>query len=148
MLLGISWLIPAMPLIGGLVVSVLLLLFNRTVNRLTKPITFFLIVCITISVVISGLLFINHIHGISFASDLDLFVNSFHISFYLDDLIEKVLIIVGVTFLVLMLISYYALDRQKGYVRYMAFMSIISSIALSLILTEGFSKTIFKSLPF
>ena len=35
-----AWLIPASPLFGAFIVGLLLVNFNRTINRLTKPISF------------------------------------------------------------------------------------------------------------
>ena len=69
-LLDLSWIVPAAPLGGAMLIAALLLSFNTTINRLTKPISFILISCVALSTILSGLFLLNHVSGESFQMDL------------------------------------------------------------------------------
>ena len=140
-LLDLSWVVPATPLGGAILIAALLLSFNTTINRLTKPISFVLISCVALSTILSGLMLLNHASGESFQMDLG-------ISFYLDDLVEKTLIVIGSIFLIAMILSYYILDRQKGYVRYMIALSFLCGLIYSSILNSYSFRFILEKLSF
>jgi NAD(P)H-quinone oxidoreductase subunit 5 len=42
----LAWLIPVLPLFGALITGLGLISFNRTVNRLRKPVALLLITCV------------------------------------------------------------------------------------------------------
>ena len=48
-----AWLIPVLPLVGALITGLGLISFNRTINRLKKPVALLLISCIGAAAVIS-----------------------------------------------------------------------------------------------
>ena len=57
----LAWLIPLLPLIGAIFVGLGLISFNRTINRLTKPISFLLITSFIASTIFAGLLLSENI---------------------------------------------------------------------------------------
>ena len=48
-----AWLIPVLPLIGALITGMGLISFNRTINRLRKPVAVLLLSCVGAAAVIS-----------------------------------------------------------------------------------------------
>ena len=140
-LLKISWLIPAFPLFGSVLVGLLLISFNRTINRLTKPISFFLIACVLASTIISFLLLLTHASGEPYDWTIAINGLNFHFFILLDLLVEKILLIAGVLIIAAMTFSYYKLDRRQGYVRYLSILSAFSGIFFFFILNQ-FMKTL------
>tara|TARA_Y100001968_G_scaffold333256_1_gene395036 strand:+ start:927 stop:1397 length:471 start_codon:yes stop_codon:yes gene_type:complete len=146
-LVSLSWLIPAAPLGGAILIAGLLVSFTRTINRLTKPISLFLIACIAFSTLLSLLFFLSHISGQSFQLHFDISTITLNLSFYVNEIVEKALIIFGTLFLLSMIFSFYALDRQKGYVRYMVGMSFLCSLIFCIILTNDSFRFVLEGLP-
>ena len=102
-LLKISWLIPAIPLFSAFLVGTLLISFNRTINRLTKPISFFLITCVALSTIMSFTFFLNKVDIKAFELNFDLASIAFHWTFYLNLFIEKTLSIAGLVIILTMI---------------------------------------------
>ena len=82
-LIDLAWLVPATPMIGSLLVGLLLISFNRTINRLTKPITFLIINCIGVSTGLSFILYLRHLSGKLFDWRIHLGKFEYISSFYL-----------------------------------------------------------------
>ncbi len=133
--LELGYLIPLTPTIGAIFVWILLVSFNRTTNRLTKPISFLLIASVGISTVISFLFF----HQELFGQILDLDLASINLSLHLRLSIDKVAsifsIVFGLIVLTVMFSSYFLLDRKKGYVRYFILLGFISGSVFTFILS-------------
>ena len=49
----VAWLIPVLPLIGALMTGLGLISFNRTINRLRKPVALLLLTCVGAAAVLS-----------------------------------------------------------------------------------------------
>ena len=60
-----AWLIPVLPLVGGLITGLGLISFNRTINRLRKPVAVLLISCIGAAAVLSYAVLADQIAGAS-----------------------------------------------------------------------------------
>ena len=118
-LINSSFLIPLIPLSFSLLIAILLFSFNRTMNRLTKPVSFLLINSILVSTLYSGFLFYRHVSGKFDIQPFSFFNSDFLISFRLDESSEIFLIISGIIALSIMLLSYFKLPRNKGYVMYL-----------------------------
>ena len=58
-----AWLIPVLPLIGALITGLGLISFNRTINRLRKPVALLLISCVGAAAVISYAVLIEQLGG-------------------------------------------------------------------------------------
>ena len=119
MLLDLTWLIPGLPIIASIFIAVLLLSFNKTMNRLTKPVSYFFIVILLSSEVINFILFKNNISGnyLLFGSNFELFLDRAALIFS-----ESI----GLLFFLIMLFSVTKLKRKKGYVRYFIFLGFLT----------------------
>ena len=121
MLLNLTWLIPGLPLLASIFIAVLLLSFSKTMNRLTKPVSYFIIISLTFSEIINFILFKNNISG----NDL-LFGSNFVL------VIDRPALLVsesiGLIFLLIMLFSVAKLERRNGYVRYFISLGLLSSL--------------------
>ena len=119
MLLNLTWLIPGLPIIAAIIVLGLFLSFNKTMNRLTKPVSYFLISSISFSEIINFILLKNDISGkdILFGSDFELVVDRPALLFAE---------LIGLIFLLIMLFSLAKLKRRIGYVRYFVFLGFLS----------------------
>ena len=111
MLLNFAWLIPGIPIIASILITVLLLSFSKTMNRLTKPVSYFLIISLIFSEIIDFVFFKKNISGndLLFGSNIELVVDRPAIIFA-----ESI----GFIFLLIMLFSVTKLQRRNGYVRY------------------------------
>ena len=129
MLLNLTWLIPGIPIIASVFITVLLLSFNTTMNRLTKPVSYFLIISLTLSEIINFILFKNDITG-----------NEQFFSRYFQLVVDKPAILfsesIGLFFLLIMIFSVAKLQRRKGYVRYFILLALFSGF-LSLFSFSG-----------
>ena len=119
MLLNLTWLIPGLPIIASIIVLVLLLSFSKTMNRLTKPVSYFLISSISFSEIFDFILLKNDISGnnILFWNDFELVVDRSSLLFAE---------LIGLIFLLIMLFSFAKLKRRIGYVRYFVFLGFLS----------------------
>ena len=121
MLLDLTWLIPGLPLLASIFIAVLLLSFSKTMNRLTKPVSYFIIISLTFSEIINFILFKNNISGndLLFGSDFVLVID------------RPALLVsesIGLIFLLIMLFSVAKLERRNGYVRYFVSLGLLSSL--------------------
>ena len=119
MVLNLAWLIPGLPVIASIFITVLLLSFSKTMNRLTKPVSYFLIVSVAFSELIDFILFKKNIAGNDpiFGGNLELVVD------------RSALLVaesIGLIFLLIMLFSVVKLKRRSGYVRYFVFLGFLS----------------------
>ena len=135
MLLNLTWLIPGLPIFASIVVALLLLSFGKTMNRLTKPVSYFLISSISFSEIVNFILLKNDISGndILFGSEFKLVVDR-------PALIVSELI--GLIFLLIMLFSVAKLERRMGYVRYFIFLGFLSGF----VYLFSFSGSLFHNL--
>ena len=119
MLLNLTWLIPGIPIISSILISVLLFSFSKTMNRLTKPVSYFIIISLTFSEIINFILFKNNISGNDpiFGSNFGLVVDRSATLFA-----ESI----GLVFLFIMLFSVAKLQRRNGYVRYFISLGFLS----------------------
>ena len=119
MLLNFAWLIPGLPIIASVFIALLLLSFNKTMNRLTKPVSYFLIISLVFSEIINLILFKKNISG-----------NDFILGGSLELVIDKPALLIsesfGLFFLFIMLFSLAKLKRRTGYVRYFIFLGFLS----------------------
>ena len=132
MLLNLTWLIPGLPLIASFFIALLLLSFNKTMNRLTKPVSYFIIISLFFSEIFNFILFKNNIVGndFIFGSNFELVVD--RPALFISESI-------GLIFLLIMLFSVAKLERRGGYVRY--FISL--GILIGLVYLFSFSGSLF-----
>ena len=134
MLLNLTWLIPGIPIIASILITVLLLSFSKTMNRLTKPVSYFLIISLIFSEIIDFVFFKKNISGndLLFGSNIELVVDRPAIIFA-----ESI----GFIFLLIMLFSVTKLQRRNGYVRYF----ILLGFFTGLLYIFSFSGNIFHN---
>ena len=145
-LINSSFLIPLLPLSFSLLIAILVFSFNRTMNRLTKTVSFLLINSILVSTLYSGFLFYRHVSGKFHIQPFLLLNSDFLISFRLDESSEILLIISGIIALFIMLLSYIKLPRNKGYVMYLT--SVCSFFGLLFLYVLSTYSTDFISFSF
>ena len=121
MLLNLTWLIPGLPIIASIFITVLLLSFNKTMNRLTKPVSYFIIISLTFSEIINFILLRKNIVGNDLlpGGEFELVVDRSALLFS-----ESI----GLIFLLIMLFSALKLKRRSGYVRYFIFLGFLSGV--------------------
>ena len=129
--INLSVLLPIFPLGMTIFIFFLLRSFNITINRLTKPVSFLLLLSILISTLLGLYFFLNHISGnIPLASILSIF-KSFNLEIHLNELTEKIIIILGLISSLIIVYSVSKLRRQNGYVFYMVIIGFITSLLIS-----------------
>ena len=122
MILNLTWLIPGLPVIASICITVLLLSFSKTMNRLTKPVSYFLIASLIFSELFNFILFKKNIsgHDLLFGGNYELVVDRSALLFS-----ESI----GLLFLFIMLFSVSKLKRKNGYVRYFISLGLLSALA-------------------
>ena len=122
MLLNLTWLIPGLPIIASVFITLLLLSFSKTMNRLTKPVSYLIIISIVFSEIIDFILIKQNI-----AANYILFGSQFELVFDRPALITGESI--GMIFLIIMLFSVAKLKRRAGYVRYFILLGFLCGLA-------------------
>ena len=121
MLLNLTWLIPGFPIIASFLIAVLLLSFTKTMNRLTKPVSYFIIVSLMLSEIINFIFLKKDILG-----NYPLLGSGFEL------VVDKPALIfaesIGFIFILIMLYSVGKLKRKTGYVRYFISLGILSGL--------------------
>ena len=135
-------LIPLIPLVTALFVFVLLASFNRTLNRLTKPVTTIVALSILISAFISAFDYFKKIEEDLALSKFLKFLEETNLVLHLNLLNEKIIIFFSLLMTLAIGLSFYKLPRKKGYVALMISLGLISSSVMISILLIDFSALI------
>ena len=135
MLLNLTWLIPGLPIIASVFIALLLLSFSKTMNRLTKPVSYFIIISLLLSEIINFILFNKKISGNDslFGGKLELVID------------RPALLVAesaGLILLLIMLFSFSKLKRRTGYVRYFVSLGLFSGF----VYLFSFSGSLFHNL--
>ena len=129
--INLSILLPIFPLGMTICIFILLRSFNRTINRLTKPVSFLLLLSILISTLLCLYFLQNHVSGnILLPSILSIF-KSFNLEIHLNQFTEKIIIVLGLISSSIILYSVAKLPRQNGYVLYLVSIGFITSLLIS-----------------
>ena len=137
-----SILIPLIPLVTSLFVFVLLASFNRTVNRLTKPVTALIAFSLLSSAFISSLYFFKKIEEELVLSKFLKYFDNTNLVMHLNLVNEKIIIFFSLIMTLVIGLSFYKLPRKKGYVSLMIGLGLISSSVMISILLIDFSALI------
>ena len=135
-------LIPLIPLVTTLFIFILLVSFNRTLNRLTKPVTALVALSLLSSAFISGFDYFNKIEGELVLSKFLKFFEDTNLVIHLNLINEKIIIFFSLIMTLVIGLSFYKLPRKKGYVSLMISLGLISSSAMVSILLIDFSALI------
>ena len=141
-LINSTILIPLIPFFTALFIFVLLVSFNRTLNRLTKPVTALVALSLLSSAFISGFDYFNKIEGELVLSKFLKFFEDTNLVIHLNLINEKIIIFFSLIMTLVIGLSFYKLPRKKGYVSLMISLGLISSSAMVSILLIDFSALI------
>ena len=136
-----TWLIPITPLLGASFIGILLLSFNRTMNRLSKPVALILISCISMSAIISYLLLMNELSEElikSFTLDFNPLIksNNFHLDLIVDKSTSIALSVIATIMTIAMVAYHFLMYRKPNYVLFFILISFTSSSLLGISLTQ------------
>ena len=115
---------------------------NRTMNRLTKPVSALSVFSLLSSALISAFLYFNKIEGEAFLSNYLKLFESRNLVLHLNSLTEKIIIFFTVTMAIVIGVLFLKLPRQKGYVSLLVGISLISSSIIFVIMFLDFSVLI------
>ena len=135
-------LIPLIPLFASLFVFVLLVSFNRTLNRLSKPVTALIVLSLLGSVFISSFDYFNKIEEELVLSKFLKFFEETNLVIHLNLVNEKIIIFFSLIMILIIGLSFYKLPRKKGYVSLMISIGLISSSVIISLLLIDFSAII------
>ena len=137
----IAWLIPVLPLAGACLVGLGLISFNRTVNRLRKPVAVFLIGCVGGAAVLSYAVLAEQLAG---AGTTELLFNwasagtfNLQMGFRVDPLAAVMLALVTTIAVLVMVYSDGYMAHDKGYVRFFTYLALFSSSMLGLVISPN-----------
>ena len=135
-------LIPLIPLVTALFIFVLLVSFNRTLNRLTKPVTALVALSLLSSAFISSLDYFKKIEEELVLSKFLKFFEETNLVIHLNLVNEKIIIFFSLIMTLVIGLSFYKLPRKKGYISLMIGLGLISSSVKISILLIDFSGII------
>jgi len=135
-------LIPVIPLVTSFFILILLASFNRTLNRLTKPVTALVALSLLSSAFISLFDYFKKIEEELVLSEFLKFLEEKNLVIHLNLVNEKILIFFSLIMILIIGISFYKLPRKKGYVSLMISLGLISSSVMLSILLIDFSALI------
>ena len=135
-------LIPLIPLVTSFFILILLASFNRTLNRLTKPVTALVALSLLSSAFISLFDYFKKIEEELVLSEFLKFFEEKNLVIHLNLVNEKIIIFFSLIMILIIGISFYKLPRKKGYVSLMISLGIISSSLILSILLIDFSALI------
>ena len=140
--LDASLLIPLIPLASALFIFVLLASFNRTINRLTKPVTAVIALSLLSSAFISYFYYFKKIEEELVLSKIFKYFEKTNLVIHLNLVNEKIIIFFSLIMILIIGLSFYKLPRKKGYVSLMISIGLISSSVMISILLIDFSALI------
>ena len=135
-------LIPLIPLVTTLFIFILLVSFNRTINRLTKPVTALVALSLLSSAFISSFDYFKKIEKELVLSEFLKFFEETNLVIHLNLVNEKIIIFFSLIMILIIGLSFYKLPRKKGYVSLMISLGLISSSMMLSILLIDFSALI------
>jgi len=135
-------LIPLIPLVTSFFILILLASFNRTLNRLTKPVTALVALSLLSSAFISLFDYFKKIEEELVLSEFLKFFEEKNLVIHLNLVNEKIKIFFSLIMILIIGISFYKLPRKKGYVSLMISLGLISSSVILSILLIDFSALI------
>ncbi len=135
-------LIPLIPLVTSFFILILLASFNRTLNRLTKPVTALVALSLLSSAFISLFDYFKKIEEELVLSEFLKFFEEKNLVLHLNLVNEKIIIFFSLIMILIIGISFYKLPRKKGYVSLMISLGLISSSVILSILLIDFSALI------
>ena len=135
-------LIPLIPLVTAVFIFVLLVSFNRTLNRLTKPVTTLVALSLLSSAFISSFDYFMKIEEELVLFKFLKFFEETNLVIHLNLVNEKIILFFSLLMILVIGLSFYKLPRKKGYVSLMISLGLLSSLVMISILLLDFSALI------
>ena len=137
----LAWLIPVLPLLGAVITGLGLISFNRTVNRLRKPVALLLISCVGAAAVLSYAILASQLAGAAPVEHLFIWASAgsftLPMGYVVDPLGAVMLALVTTIALLVMVYSHGYMAHDKGYVRFFTYLALFSSSMLGLIISPN-----------
>jgi NAD(P)H-quinone oxidoreductase subunit 5 len=137
----LAWLIPVLPLAGACLVGLGLISFNRTINRLRKPVAWLLISCVGAAAVLSYAILAEQLAGAGATEVLFNWASAgtfnLQMGFRVDALGAVMLALVTTIALLVMVYSDGYMAHDKGYVRFFTYLALFSSSMLGLVISPN-----------
>ena len=137
----LAWMIPVLPLVGAVVTGLGLISFNRTINRLRKPVAITLLTCLGASAVLSYAVLAEQLAGAPPVENLFIWASAgdftLPMGFLVDPLGAVMLSLVTTIALLVMVYSHGYMAHDKGYVRFFTYLALFSSSMLGLIVSPN-----------
>ena len=137
----LAWLIPVLPLAGAVITGLGLISFNRTINRLRKPVALLLISCVGAAAVLSYAILAGQLAGAPPVESLFVWASAgsfvLPMGFVVDPLAAVMLSLVTTIALLVMVYSHGYMAHDKGYVRFFTYLALFSSSMLGLIISPN-----------
>jgi NAD(P)H-quinone oxidoreductase subunit 5 len=137
----LAWLIPLLPLVGAAITGLGLISFNRTINRLRKPVALLLLSCVGMAAVLSYAVLAEQLAG---AAPLEVLFNwasagtfNLQMGYRVDALGAVMLALVTTIALLVMIYSDGYMAHDKGYVRFFTYLALFSSSMLGLVISPN-----------
>ena len=128
---------PLIPLVTSLFIFILLVSFNRTLNRLTKPVTALIALSLLSSAFISSFDYFKKIEKEIVLSEFLKFFKETNLVIHLNLVNEKIIIFFSLIMILIIGLSFFKLPRKKGYVLLMISLGLISfSVMISILLID------------
>ena len=135
-------LILLIPLVTSIFIFILLVSFNKTLNRLTKPVTALVALSLLSSAFISSFDYFKKIEEEIALSEFLKFFEEKNLVIHLNLVNEKIIIFFSLIMILIIGMSFYKLPRKKGYVSLMISLGLISSSVMRSILLINLSALI------
>ena len=136
-----AWLIPVLPLIGALITGMGLISFNRTINRLRKPVAVLLLSCVGAAAVISYAVLFEQFNGAPPIEHLFVWASagsfSLPMGYVVDPLGSVMLALVTTIALLVLIYSHGYMAHDKSYVRFFTYLALFSSSMLGLVISPN-----------
>ena len=137
--INFSIFLPTLPLGMAFFLFILLRLFTRTINRLTKPVSYLILISIISSILLSLFYLNNHVEG-----NLDLPINliffeNLNLQIHLNTLTEKLTILISLISSLIIIFSVIKLPRKKGYVLFIVSIGFITALLVMSTLLYDFN---------
>jgi NAD(P)H-quinone oxidoreductase subunit 5 len=137
----LAWLIPLLPLIGAAITGLGLISFNRTFNRLRKPVALLLLTCVGAAAVLSYAVLAEQLAGAGVREVLFNWASAgdfnLQMGYRVDALGAVMLALVTTIALLVMVYSDGYMAHDKGYVRFFTYLALFSSSMLGLVISPN-----------
>ncbi len=137
-----TFLIPLIPVVTAIFIFILLVSFNRTLNRLTKPVTVLVALSLLSSAFISSFDYFKKIEEELVLSEFLKIFEETNLVIHLNLVNETIIIYFSLIMIFIIGLSFYKLPRKKGYVSLMISLGLLSSAVMISTLLIDFSALI------